>query len=169
MDCPLLAAIALEVPITKPWLRRIKGPGGTGTLGFSVDAEGKSYTSVRWDWGGVQVFNSCCAGGCVSASKRPKKLVSISQQTITGASEWMGVFPYPSHGKRYWRFQWGEGARVLGQKHIPGGACDNPTAKARANEVARWVRLGYGRAQILQGIKAWKHHKGNSRAVSTLG
>ena len=68
----------------------------------------------------------------------------------------MGVFPYPSHGKRYWRFQWGEGARVLGQKHIPGGDCANPTAKARADEVSRWVRQGYGRDQILKGIKAWK-------------
>lgn len=75
----------------------------------------------------------------------------------------MGVFPYPSHGRRYWRFQWGEGGCVLGQKHIPGGACDNPMAKARANEVARWIRMGYGREQILKGIRGWKQARRRQR------
>ena len=90
---------------------------------------------------------------------RPKRMVVVSQQCLDGRSEWIGVWPYPSHGKRYWRLQWGKGRRSLGQMHIPGGACGSARADARAMELSRHIRRGRSLGEVQALVQRWRTRK----------
>jgi len=86
-------------------------------------------------------------------------MVLLTQKTIDGYSEWMGVWAYHSHGRRYWRLLWGKGRRSLGQMHVPGGACGSAIADARAAELARHIRQGRDLAQVQALIVKWRRKR----------
>lgn len=88
----------------------------------------------------------------------------MSKQTPDGVA-WACVVPYPSHGKRYYRFMAGLGDRIDIQKHIPGGACGTPIAEARASEVGRQIRTGRTNGEVLALIYSWG--RGKSSASGT--
>ncbi|NEQ29660.1 MAG: hypothetical protein F6K04_01465 [Leptolyngbya sp. SIO4C5] len=85
--------------------------------------------------------------------------MKASQLSLVGGSVWVGVYPYPSKGRRYWRLQWGEGHRNLGQMHVPGGAVGSAKADARAGELARWIRLGRSLSELQGLIKSWRRSR----------
>lgn len=75
---------------------------------------------------------------------------------MSDGQHWRLVVPYPSHGKRYYRFMAGAGDKVEVCRHIPGGACGTPRAEARASEVGRWIRLGRCTDDVLGLINSWR-------------
>lgn len=79
-----------------------------------------------------------------------------SQIGISGETEWTALSTYPSHGARYFRLQWGQGAKNLGYLHIPGGNVGAPCAQSRAREVARWIQQNRSRKDIIKLIKGWQ-------------
>lgn len=87
--------------------------------------------------------------------KQAEYKVTASQLALSGRSDWMTIGQYPSHGRRYFRFQWGVGAKNLGYLHIPGGNVGAQCAQARAGEVARWIRQNRSRKDICRLIKGW--------------
>lgn len=85
----------------------------------------------------------------------PNKFTRVNFTDTEGRAYWVGVFPYPSHGKRYWRLMWGQSSKVVGQRHIPGGACGNPRADGRALELARQLRQGRTIKDAIALINTW--------------
>lgn len=98
-----------------------------------------------------------------------------SQSSLAGNSEWFGLFVYPSHGRRYYRLQWGEGAKVLGQLHVRGGQVGNELVEERADKLTRWIKEGRDLAECKTLVLSWgkKTSKGDTRGkprrTKTLG
>lgn len=68
---------------------------------------------------------------------------------------WMGVFEYPSKGKRYYRLMWGAGKQVNGTAHINGGNVRSRLARWRADEL-RWLILrGASLEQCLEKVRGY--------------
>lgn len=86
-----------------------------------------------------------------------------TQKGISNHSDWMTLSTYPSHGNRYYRLQWGQGPKSLGQMHIPGGNVGNASAKARAREVARWILQNRSRKDICNLIRGWAADSNRAR------
>jgi hypothetical protein len=86
-----------------------------------------------------------------------------TQKGIANHSDWMTLSTYPSHGRHYYRLQWGQGPNSLGQMHIPGGSVGNNQAKARAREVARWILQNRSRKDICNLIRGWAAESNRAR------
>ncbi|WP_323366253.1 hypothetical protein [Leptothoe sp. PORK10 BA2] len=88
-----------------------------------------------------------------------------SQASLAGNSEWFGLYEYPSHGRRYYRLQWGVGRKTLGQLHVRGGAVGSKLADVRAAELGRWVIQGRTLAQCRKLVSSWDKQtsKGDTR------
>jgi hypothetical protein len=84
-----------------------------------------------------------------------------SQASLAGNAEWFGLYKYPSHGKHYYRLQWGEGRKVLGQLHVRGGAVGTALADARAAELGRWIRQGRKLSQCRKLVNSWEKKSSN--------
>lgn len=84
----------------------------------------------------------------------------VCQPKISTPTEWMDIFEYPSHGKRYYRLMWGLGSKVLGSRHIPGGAVGNCRVGARVAELRHMVSSGQSREDVGEVMDRWLNKGG---------
>ena len=81
----------------------------------------------------------------------------VESNGIPGAFHgWQKVYEYDSQGRSYYRYMWGDGHAVYGQKYIPGGNTRSAVAYRRALEVNRWIHNGAAPADIVQLIDSWR-------------
>lgn len=73
--------------------------------------------------------------------------VAVEQQngqkadgSVTFGKSWARVYVYTSHRIPYFKYMWGRGDAVLGQRHIPGGRCCSALAQERKAQVEEWMR-----------------------------
>ena len=65
-------------------------------------------------------------------NSKPETQEKSSESTdvsVTFGKSWQKVYRYYSHGRYYFKFMWGQGDRILGQRHIPGGNVQNQLAQ----------------------------------------
>jgi hypothetical protein len=77
---------------------------------------------------------------------------------------WVGVFEYPSHGRRYYRLQWGHGEKILGYIHIKGGCSQSIVAQTRAAELEACINAGVGLYDLIAIAKNYGSAKRGPKA-----
>ncbi len=77
---------------------------------------------------------------------------------------WIGVYEYPSKGRKYYRLMWGRGGTVHGMAHINGGHTGNPKAIANAQQLQGAIAKGASLLECLAIVRRFSEAKRGPRS-----